>query len=91
MGNKKKAKGFDGMFSGSEPVKIEEKKIVKDVVTSMIINKKHLEQVKAIAYWNHTSIKSVIGAFIQEGINKYIEKNGPINDIPEKRETEFKL
>jgi hypothetical protein len=51
---------------------------------TFIVNEDQLEKLKAIAYWDRTLIKEVVGTALDQYIERYEKKNGPIGPIPQK-------
>ncbi len=51
---------------------------------TFIVKEKLLEKLKAIAYWDRKLIKDVIASALEETIDKYEKKNGPVKEIPNK-------
>ena len=51
---------------------------------TFIVNEEILDKVKAVAYWDRTSIKEIITTALEESIAKYEKKNGAIKPIPKK-------
>jgi len=51
---------------------------------TFIVNEELLEKLKAVAYWERRMIKEVIASALEETVDKYEEKNGPVKLIPKK-------
>lgn len=41
-----------------------------------------LEDIRKIAYWSQMTVTDVINSFLEQKIEEYIQKKGPIKDIP---------
>jgi hypothetical protein len=48
---------------------------------TFIVKEDLLEKLKALAYWERKLIKDVIGAALQEAVDKYEKKNGIIKQL----------
>lgn len=55
-----------------------------DARFTFIANKKQIEKIKAIAYWDRLSIKDVLGNALNEYLTEYENNNGKIKPIPKK-------
>lgn len=55
----------------------EEKQTVR---TTIITNKKHMDEIKSIAYWERKTITDVLNESILLYINKYKSENGEIKE-----------
>ena len=51
---------------------------------TFIVNEELLEKLKAVAYWERRMIKEVIASALEEIVDKYEKKNGPVKLIPKK-------
>jgi hypothetical protein len=51
---------------------------------TFIVNEELLEKLKAVAYWERRMIKEVIASALEETVDKYEKKNGPVKLIPKK-------
>ena len=51
---------------------------------TFIVNEELLEKLKAVAYWERRMIKEVIVSALEETVDKYEKKNGPVKLIPKK-------
>jgi hypothetical protein len=51
---------------------------------TFIVNEELLEKLKAVAYWERRMIKEVIASAMEETVDKYEKKNGPVKLIPKK-------
>jgi hypothetical protein len=51
---------------------------------TFIVNEELLEKLKAVAYWERRLIKEVIASALEETVDKYEKKNGPVKLIPKK-------
>ena len=49
---------------------------------TFIVNEELLEKLKAVAYWERRMIKEVIASALEEIVDKYEKKNGPVKLIP---------
>lgn len=49
---------------------------------TFVVNEELLEKVKALAYWDRVTIKTVVNTALQEAIDKYEKKNGPLQPTP---------
>jgi hypothetical protein len=52
--------------------------------TTLILQGEILEKVKAMAYWDRTTIKEVVASALEEAIARYEKKSGAIKPIPKK-------
>ena len=51
---------------------------------TFIVKEELLEKLKAIAYWDRTMIKEVVGTALEDHIKKYERNNGEVKPIPKK-------
>jgi len=51
---------------------------------TFIVKEALLEKLKGIAYWERAMIKDIINTAIEDAVNKYEKKNGPVKKIPKK-------
>jgi hypothetical protein len=56
----------------------------QEVRATFIVQEELLEKLKAIAYWDRALIKDVVNRALQETIEKYEKKNGPVKAVPKK-------
>jgi len=50
---------------------------------TIIINEEMLDKIKALAYWDRTTIKEIITTAIEESLAKYEKENGVIKPFPD--------
>lgn len=50
-----------------------------EIRTTLILQRELLEKVKAMAYWDRTTIKEIVASALEEAVKMYEKKNGNIN------------
>lgn len=55
-----------------------------EVRTSVVLEKKILDKIKGIAYWDRVSIKEVMSQMLSNEVKKYEKEKGELKPIPNK-------
>jgi len=51
---------------------------------TFIVKEDLLEKLKAIAYWDRSLIKDIVGRALEDSVKKYEKKNGPVKPAPKR-------
>lgn len=77
MSKKNFKTAFDTLL-GEEETKSHKNNKVKEVRSTFIVNKDHLEKLKAIAFWEKKMIKSILSEILSDYFERYETTKGQI-------------
>lgn len=84
---KKDFKGMDSLLGGTTEntaKKKTEPESKKSSRATFFVDNELQDKVKAIAYWERTTIKEIVNTALLDAVKKYERKNGSVEPIPDK-------